>query len=102
MIKLLPEKRPAEEVTVTFRFGRDLAQGVTLAAGATVSASVRKGVDPDAETLVDSAPAVAGTDVLVRIVGGLDGVQYLLTALAPTSDGQLLQLDALLPVALPR
>ncbi|QDF95196.1 hypothetical protein CJ010_00825 [Azoarcus sp. DD4] len=102
MLKQLPEKRPAEQITVTFRFARDLAEGVTLASGATVAVAVRKGVDAAAANIVEGAPAVSGTNVLVRIVGGLDGVQYLLTALAPTSDGQLLQLDALLLVANPR
>lgn len=101
-MKQLPEKRPAEEVTVTFRFARDLAVGVTLVAGATVAATVRKGVDAGAAAMVAGPPAVSGTNVLVRVVGGVDGVQYLLTALAPTSDGQLLQLDALLQVANPR
>lgn len=101
-MKQLPEKRPAEEVTVTFRYARDLAPGVALEAGATVTVTARKGTDPDAHTMVGGPPAVSGTNVLVRIVGGLDGVQYLLTALAPTSDGQLLQLDALLLVANPR
>lgn len=101
-MKTLPEKRPAERVTVRFRFGRELGTGVSLSPGATVTATVRKGVDPAPAALVPEAAVISGTDVLVRVVGGLDGVQYLLTCLAPTSDGNLLQLDGILPVATPR
>lgn len=98
----LPEKRPAEEITVAFRFTRDLPDGVTLMPGATVSIAVRKGSDPDAAAMLAGVPAVSGSVVLQKVVAGLDRVQYQLTCLAETSTGDLLQLDGLLPVALPR
>lgn len=99
MIKVLPEKRPAEAVTVTFRFARELPAGVSLEPGATVMLAVRKGTDVSPQAMLAGAPAVAGTDVLARVMGGMDGVQYLVSCIAETSNGDRLQLDAILPVA---
>ncbi|MFT3758981.1 hypothetical protein [Thauera sp.] len=102
MIKRLPEKRPAEAVTVTFRFARELGEGVTLAPGATVVVTVRKGVDAAPQAMLAGVPAVSGTNVLARLLGGLAGTEYLLSCTADTSNGDRLVLDAVLPVTGPR
>ena len=102
MIHRFAEKRPAEAVTITFRFARELAAGVTLAPGATVSIAVRKGADAAPQAMLAGSPAVSGPDVLARVMGGISGVEYLITCTATTSIGDVLQLAALLPVALPR
>ena len=99
MIKTWPEKRPAEAVTVTFRFARELPEGVTLAPGATVQITTRKGADLVPQAMLAGSAAVSGTDVLARLMGGLDQVQYLVTCTADTSTGDRLQLEAILPVA---
>lgn len=101
MIHRLPEKRPAERVTVSFRFGRQLG-GATLLPTPTVAAAVRKGADADPGAVLASAPVVVGADVLVQVAGGLDGVEYLLTCTVDTSAGDRFVLEGLLPVALPR
>ena len=102
MIKMWPEKRSAEAVTVTFRFARDLPAGVALAPGASVVITVRKGADAVPQAMLAGVPSVSGSDVLARIMGGLDGVQYLVTCIADTEAGDRLQLEAVLPVEPPR
>lgn len=102
MIKEWPEKRPAEAVTVTFRFARELPDGVTLLPSASVVLAVRKGEDAAPQAMLAGVPAVSGTDVLARIMGGVPGTQYLVTCTVDTSVGDRLQLEAMLPVALPR
>lgn len=102
MIKRLPEKRPAEAVTVTFRFRRELGEAVTLAPGATVTVAVRKGADATPQAMLAGAPAVSGTNVLARLMGGVAGTEYLLSCTADSSVGDRLVLEAVLPVALPR
>jgi len=102
MIKRLPEKRPAEAVTVTFRFRRDLGEGVTLAPSAAVVVSVRKGADAAPQAMLAGVPAVSGTNVLARVMGGAPDTEYLLTCTADTSNGDRLVLEAVLPVAPPR
>lgn len=101
MIQRLPDKRPSEIVTVTFKYARQLGAGVVLAPGASVAVAVRKGADP-APVVIEGAPVVVGNDVLVRVVGGLDGVEYLLSCTADTSTGDRLVLEGVLPVALAR
>lgn len=102
MIKRLPEKRPAEAVTVTFRFARELGEGVTLAPGAALDIAVRKGEDAAPQAMLAGLPAVADTRVLARIMGGVAGNEYLLSCTADTSNGDRLVLEAVLPVAAPR
>lgn len=102
MIQRLPEKRPSEIVTVTFKYARQLGAGVALVPGASVAVAVRKGIDPAPATLLEGAPAVVGNDVLARVVGGLDGVEYLLVCTADTTNGDRLQLEGALPVAMAR
>lgn len=102
MIHRFSEKRPAEAVTITFKFARELPAGSTIAPGAAVGVTVRKGTDATPQAMLAGSPSVSGTDVLARIMGGLAGVEYLLTCTATTSDGDVLVLEALLPVAAPR
>lgn len=102
MIKRLPEKRPAEAVTITFRFARELGAGATLVPGATVAVTVRKGADAAPGAMLAGAPAVVGSSVLARIMGGLDGVEYLLACTATTASGDVIVLEAVLPVAAAR
>lgn len=102
MITRLPEKRPAEAVTITFRFTRELPAGVSLLPTADVAVAVRKGEDAAPGAMLAGAPAVSGPAVLARIMGGVDGTEYLLTCTADTSAGDRIQLEAILPVALPR
>lgn len=102
MIHRFAEKRPSEAITITFRFARELAAGVTLSPGAVVAIAVRKGADAAPQAMLAGTPAVSGTDVLARVMGGISGVEYLITCTASTSNGDVLQLDAILPVANPR
>ncbi len=102
MIKRLPEKRPAEAVTITWRFARELGAGVTLAPSAAVVVSVRKGADAAPQAMLAGVPAVSGTNVLARVMGGAPDTEYLLTCTTDTSNGDRLVLEAILPVALPR
>ena len=99
MIKRLPEKRPAEAVTIAWRFARELGTGVTLAPGAAVAITTRKGTDIAPGAMLSGVPAVAGSTVLARIMGGIDGCEYLLACTATTSVGDVLVLEAVLPVA---
>ena len=102
MIKRLPEKRPGEAVTVTFRFRRELGDGMSLLPGAAVVVAVRKGADATPQAMLAGMPAVAGTNVLARVMGGVAGTEYLLSCTADVSNGDRLVLEAVLPVTAPR
>lgn len=100
-IKEFSVKRPGETVTLSFRYTRDLGPGETLTSVQGVTASVFSGDDSSPAAILSGAPAVVGDRVLQQVTAGLAGVRYLMVALAPTSAGNVLQLEGILPVEAP-
>lgn len=88
-------KQPSESFVIPVEYYGKLPQGTTLAS-ATASAVIN-GTSTSAPVV--GAVVVSGTQVLVRVTGGSDGVTYKITVLATLSDGFPLEDDFLLAVA---
>jgi len=71
----LGPKDPEEIKVLKFGFARELA-GASIALVQSVTPSVYKGTDPNPSAVLLGTPVVSGTDVLVRMQGGLHGVGY--------------------------
>lgn len=82
---MLSTKDPRESVTITF----DLAHLAKVISSATVSVSVRTGTDENPMDMLEDTPQISGNNkVLQRFVGGLHGVNYLLTVDATSDSGE--------------
>lgn len=82
------DKDPNETVTLGIDFARLLISGETISSP-TVTLEVIAGEDAAPEDMLASSPSVAAGRVSVLITGGVDGCEYMLVFLAPTSQGNL-------------
>ena len=64
--------------------------GDSIASITDVTASVLEGTDPNPGNILNGAPYILGTEALQQIVGGVVGVQYLLTFTVQTVQGNTL------------
>ena len=64
--------------------------GDSIASITDVTASVLEGTDPNPGNILNGAPYILGTETLQQIVGGVVGVQYLLTFTVQTVQGNTL------------
>jgi hypothetical protein len=90
---LFVPKGTDETWTLTFDFADRLGAGETIVS-APWTASVLTGTDPDPDALLENggdAPTIIGSQVVQRVVGGVDRVTYCLNCLALTSSGQVLR-----------
>ena len=90
-------KDPAADRTFSFGMPGWLEPGETLT-GVVFSMLVVSGVDANPSAMLSGAGQVSGTDVLQRVLGGIDGVTYRLRAVVTTSNPHTLVVSALLPV----
>lgn len=88
-----PDKDPSDSPVVEF----DYVDFGGVVASPVITVQVAGDADPDSSAILAGAPAVTGTKVLQRIVGGLNGVDYYLQCLANV-DGQPQTIHAMLPV----
>lgn len=93
MTKRFIDKAPADEITVEFDF-TEYAAAVSLPE---VSVSVLIGTDASATAILDGTPTTIGAKVYQRIVGGVNGVEYLLQCLAYNGTDRY-SIEAVLPV----
>jgi len=96
-------KNPAEDVVLTFNYVLFLPPGVLLTGVPVVTFGVLTGVDANPNALFNGPPAVdpTGTLVLQPITGGLDKVNYVITATCFTTNNYWAPaLPAILPVSL--
>lgn len=91
-------KRAGEAVTLTFDFGPELPDGVTVASAGLSSVDVLTGSDEAASAMLIGAAVAVGAKVLQRVSGGVVGTDYLVVARAVLSDGQVREFAAVLPV----
>lgn len=91
-------KRAGEAVTLTFDFGPEMPDGVTLASAGLSSVEALSGEDAAAASMLAGAAVAVGPKVLQRVSGGVVGVDYLVVARAVLSDGQVREMGAVLPV----
>jgi hypothetical protein len=83
-------KAPAEAVVLSFNFTLFCQpQGVFLIGTPVVTFAVQLGTDPSPLALINGPPAVDVTGYLVQqpVIGGLDQVNYLITATCQTTNG---------------
>ena len=85
-------KAPDEDVTARFRFG-----AVGTPSAPVVEIEVLAGTDASPAAVLLGSPVIIGTDVLQRLSGGLNGVDYALRCLAYVGTDRYL-IDAILPV----
>jgi hypothetical protein len=88
------EKDPAGRVTLAFEFKRY----TSTPASADVEIAVWRGADGSALSVLDGAPAILGTKVYQRVLGGLHDTDYKLTCMLTDEGGQAYVLTGVLPV----
>ena len=96
----LSTKKPSENVIVTFDYSDALSTGETITSIVSVVASISAGVDASPSAILNGSATIDSANVLVLqpVTGGLDNVNYDITALVNTSQGQRLACAAILPV----
>ncbi len=90
-------KTPTEARTITFDFTAEVPEGVTIGSPS-ITATLLDGPDTGAAALVIGGNLVTGKLVLVLISGGLEGSNYRLLCRVTGSDGQQIEIAAMLPV----
>ena len=83
----LGPKDPQEIKLIKFPFLREL--GGATAVSATVTASVHKGTDANPGAVILGNPTIIGTDVYVRMQGGVSGVVYKLRVVVTDDAGNV-------------
>lgn len=92
-----PLKTADETVLLSFDFTSRLLPGITISSQ-TVTAEVYSGTDPAPWGLLNGAPSASGQVISQSVFEGEEGVTYLLTATANTSDSQAVSLSGYLTV----
>lgn len=83
----LGPKDPQEIKLIKFPFARELNGAV--ASTASVTASTYKGTDASPGGVILGTPTITGTDVYVRMQGGLDGCIYKLRVVVTDAAGNV-------------
>lgn len=96
MITLSP-KTPEEVVSVSFDYAGLLAAGETIQS-ASLSLSVLHGSDAAAASMLTATEVFSGAVVSRLVRNGVDATDYVVSCLATTNLGQVLQLSGILPV----
>lgn len=98
---LLTDKDPDEAIVVTFDFSPALDAGETLSSIESVTVEVSAGVDPAPGDILTGQAIITVDSLMVQqpVVGGVNGVNYNIKALAQTSTpSKRLAVTAILPV----
>lgn len=103
--QLLPVMHPRAVITIPFMFADLLQECADPASarvvGATVTATLLAGaVDPAPQAICAVAPDLSLAPIVMqRIAAPVDGAVYLLLALAEIDSGEVIPLQAILPVS---
>lgn len=87
--QIFESKLVDETISLTFNFGSRLSAGETISAGG-CAVEVFSGVDANPSALLSGAATLDGEDIIQQITGGLEGVVYLISCQADTSDNNVL------------
>lgn len=90
-------KLTTENEQFTFDFSNVLGSTETISS-ATVSLTVKEGVDPNPSAMILGGPAISGARVAQRLYGGLDQVTYRVAITITTSLTNVYTYVADLPV----
>lgn len=97
-LQSLPAAKSATETLgLEFDFEGMLAVGETLLSSV-CDAVVWSGEDSTPSTILYGSPTTTDSSARQLVTGGVEGVTYLVTCTAATSESQVLQLSAYLPV----
>jgi hypothetical protein len=88
------EKDPDARVTLAFEFKRFTA----TPAAATVHITVWRGADGNPDAVLEGEPAILGTKVYQRVLGGVHDTDYKLVCMLTDAGGQAYVLTGVLPV----
>lgn len=103
MIQFTPAvpKAPGEELRLAMDFSEEgwLLAGESIVS-AVWSAQVYSGTDPDPNAMISGAATLTGTTVEQLVIGGLEGVAYLMLCTLTLSTGRDVIGRALLKVAM--
>lgn len=95
-LERLSDKDPREVITISKGFAPLLQSGETIS-NPVVTAAVASGTDPNPSAILSGAPSISGSDVLQKITGGIDGVDYLITFKVNTNLGHVYVEAVILP-----
>jgi hypothetical protein len=93
----LEGKHSGETRSQIFDFISRLALAETIST-ATTTAAVYSGTDASPSSVISGSASISGTQVTQKLTAGTAGVVYLLTCTITTSAGQVLTLNAFLPI----
>jgi len=91
-------KDSATPVSLQFSFALDLAFAESIST-ASVTAAVYSGTDSTPSAIISGAAAIAAGEVTQTIIGGVEGVTYLMTCNVTTSLGNTLSRFGYLVIA---
>lgn len=77
-----------EKLVLAFQYGDELEAGETLTGTPAAAVTVLQGTDPAPDTLLNGAPLIVGSDVLVPIDPTVSDVDYRIKVVVPTSNPQ--------------
>ena len=96
-MKPFSPKDPRESITVSIDFANLLATGETISSASFTSA-VSTGQDTNPSAMISGSTTVTGTICMQRVIGGLAGVSYIISAVALTNLGNTYVGSGLMPV----
>ena len=101
----LPTKGTLESVVLGFQFQAEATSITIISVTCDVYLPPITGpsTDPDPSAVLDGDPQIdvsSATNVLQRVVGGVNGVSYVIKCTVLTNSGDTLTLGAVLPVTL--
>lgn len=96
-LTIFPSKFNTTQLFLEFNYLSLLAPSETIT-GASITASVLVGTDPNPQAVVAGSPTITGPIVAQLIIGGLVGVIYLLNCVISTNQGNSILLQGHLAV----
>jgi hypothetical protein len=96
-VEIFDPKDPSEVIPLTYDFRPEM-DGQTIVS-LTVVVTVFKGFDADPSTILQGPALASGYRVRQVVIGGVDGVWYLIRITATTDTGLKYTLGRVLPIA---
>lgn len=91
-------KRIDEVIPLTFDLKNILGTGETISTSPTWEVTVEEGTDASPEAILSGSPTISGSEIIQRIIAGLEGVKYKIVGKAVTSDANTYEPSGLILV----
>lgn len=92
----LPDKDPAEIITIPFDFSSEI--GAATISSVVVTITVANGTDANVAAMLNGAATISGSSALQSVTLGVNAVDYALRCLATLNNGQKILRAGTLPV----